>query len=233
MAVTLVLTRHGGTPLSHPEQHLGQHLDPGLSDEGRRAAAALGERLAGVAFDAVYASPLVRAVETARIVVGEREVSTDARLLEMDYGAWEGRTYGQICETDDEARDAWEADPASRRTPGGESGEDVAARVRSFLAEAIGEAERAGGGMQHAPGTRPPSEADRRIHAVGHSTTNRILLAVVLGSPLRDYRRTYVQTSCNLTVLRFEEGWPAPALLLVDNDVAHLRGTRGATWDAG
>ncbi len=237
MSVTLVLTRHGGTPLSRPEQHLGQRLDPGLSDEGRAAARALGERLAGVAFDAAYASPLTRAVETARLVVGDAGWHTDRRLLEMDYGAWEGHTYEQICATDDDAREAWESDPADRHTPGGESGNDVATRVRSFLAEAVGgaiaEDAVAGDGATAATPAAGGAPRDRRILVVGHSTTNRVLLSVVLGSPLRDYRRTYRQESCNLTVLRFDRSWSEPALLLVANDVSHLRGTRGATWDAG
>lgn len=236
MAVTLVLTRHGGTPLSRPEQHLGQRLDPGLSDEGRRAASALGARLSGVAFDAVFSSPLTRAVETTRLVVGDAPVRTDVRLLEMDYGAWEGHTYEQICRMDDDARDAWESDPAGRRTPGGESGNDVADRVRSFLRDAVGgdgAKPDEGGADTPTPGhaAMPRSVPDRRILVVAHSTTNRVLLAVALGSPLGDYRRTYVQESCNVTVLRFERSWDEPALLLVANDVSHLRGTSGATWD--
>jgi len=237
MAVTLVLTRHGGTPLSRPEQHLGQRLDPGLSAEGRDAATALGARLSGVGFDAVYSSPLARAVETTRRIVGDAPIRTDRRLLEMDYGAWEGHTYAQISEIDEDAREAWESDPADRKTPGGESGNDVAARVRSFLEEAVGDARvpRAGSAPGAAPVDRGTAAdvADRRILVVAHSTTNRVLLSVVLGTPLGDYRRTYLQTSCNLTVLRFDGSWNEPAMLLVANDVAHLRGMRGATWDPG
>ncbi len=222
-----MLTRHGGTTRSKPEQHLGQRLDVPLSDEGRAQAAALGRRLAGVGFDRVVASPLRRAVETARLVVPGREPETDARLLEMDYGAWEGLTYEQITARDGPARLLWEADPASLACPGGESGNDVAARVRSFLEAAI----------DGATTDREPAPAalddttDHRILVVGHSTTDRILLCVALGVPVRDFRRRFVQDPANLTVVRFGGPRGTGAQALVVNDVGHLRGLAGATWD--
>ncbi|MGZ6328995.1 MAG: histidine phosphatase family protein [Candidatus Limnocylindrales bacterium] len=225
--LTVVLTRHGGTTRSKPEQHLGQHLDVPLSDEGRAQAAALGRRLAGVTFERVVASPLRRAVETARLIVPVREPETDARLLEMDYGAWEGLTYEQVTARDGPARLLWEADPASLACPGGESGNDVAARVRSFLEAAIDGAE-AGA---PAGAAAPADTADHRILVVGHSTTDRILLCVALGVPVRDFRRRFVQDPANLTVVRFTGPRGSGAQALVVNDVGHLRGLAGATWD--
>ena len=229
--LTVVLTRHGGTTRSKPEQHLGQHLDVPLSDEGRAQAASLGRRLAGVAFDRVVASPLRRAVETARLIVPGREPETDPRLLEMDYGAWEGLTYEQIAARDGPARRLWEADPAGLACPGGESGNEVAARVRSFLEAAIDEVgpgdDEAGPGADAAPG----ATADRRILVVGHSTTDRILLCVALGVPVRDFRRRFVQDPANLTVIRFAGSRGTGGQALVVDDVGHLRGLTGATWD--
>lgn len=225
-----MLTRHGGTTRSKPEQHLGQHLDVPLSDDGRAQAAALGRRLAGVTFERVVASPLRRAVETARLIVPGREPETDARLLEMDYGAWEGLAYEQITARDGPARQLWEADPASLACPGGESGNDVAGRVRSFLEAAI---DGAGTDRAAAPaGAAAPADmADQRILVVGHSTTDRILLCVSLGVPVRDFRRRFVQDPANLTVLRFAGPRGGGAQALVVNDVGHLRGLAGATWD--
>jgi broad specificity phosphatase PhoE len=214
--LTLVLTRHGSTPRSDPEQHLGQRLDLPLSEAGRRAAQALGERLAGVSFDRVIASPLRRAVETAHLAVPERGIATDARLAEMDYGRWEGLTYGEIDAVDADVRRRWEADPAGLACPGGESGADVAARVGSFLDELVAWAAGDAG--------------ERRVLAVAHSTTNRVLLAVALGVPLREYRRRFVQSPANLTVLRFDASAGSGARLLVCNDVAHVRGLHGTTW---
>ena len=112
--LTIVLTRHGATERSHPEQHLGQHLDIDLSEPGRSAARALGRRLMGIRFDRVVTSPLMRARETARLVVADREAELEPRLMEMDYGEWEGLTYAEIEAQDGARRRAWEADPGPR-----------------------------------------------------------------------------------------------------------------------
>jgi broad specificity phosphatase PhoE len=211
--LTLVLTRHGATERSEPEQHLGQHIDIPLSDAGRAAAEALARRLEGVAFARVVASPLRRAQETAAIVALGARIETDRRLAEMDYGEWEGLTYEEIRERDAARRAAWEEDPERHACPGGESGADVARRVRSFLEDAV-----AGG------------DASRTL-AVAHSTTNRVLLAVALGVPVRDYRRRFRQEPANLTVLRFAGAAAEGAQLLLGNDMSHIRGIRGATWE--
>lgn len=128
--LTLVLTRHGLTDRSDPEQHLGQGIDIGLSAAGRAQAAALAGRIADERFDRIVASPLRRAMETAATVAGDRPVEPDPRLKEMDYGAWEGLTYAEIDERDAALRAHWVADPASLACPGGESGADVAVRAR-------------------------------------------------------------------------------------------------------
>jgi broad specificity phosphatase PhoE len=218
--LTLYLTRHGSTTRSEPEQHLGQRIDVELSEPGRQAAAALARRLEGVRFERVVSSPLRRARETAAICAPSGAVETDERLIEMDYGRWEGLTYEQIEARDGPARRTWEADPGSLACPGGESGDDVARRVRAFLEELIEWAEEQSG-----------SVADPAVLAVGHSTTNRILLAACLGVAVRDYRRRFRQDPANLTVLRFGGPRGSGAQLLTGNDVSHLGPRRGVDWD--
>ena len=66
-------------------------------------------------------------------------METDPRLKEMDYGGWEGLTYRQIEARDGAARREWELAPDRLACPGGESGNDVAIRVRSFLADLLAE----------------------------------------------------------------------------------------------
>lgn len=233
--LTLVLTRHGLTDRSEPEQHLGQRIDISISTAGRRQAEALARRLAPVRFDRVITSPLFRARETAAILAGGARTEADPRLREMDYGAWEGRTYQEIDERDSAFRREWELAPDRLACPGGESGNDVAARTRSFLADLLGEhgawharasfraaTSRSGTGGE--PGERP-------ILVVAHSSTNRILLCVALGTDVRDYRKRFVQAQANLTVLRWEVGdGPEDGKLLLLNDLAHLRGPRDTPW---
>ena len=234
--LTLVLTRHGSTPRSDPEQHLGQRLDLPLSDTGRAAARALGERLAGVPFDRVVSSPLARGRETASLVVPGVRFEIDARLAEMDYGRWEGLTYAQINAADAAGRRRWEEDPAGLACPGGESGDQVASRVRSLLADLLDWADGSGGGTgSEAPAGAPvggvsAAPVGPRVLLVAHSTTNRVLLAVALDVPIRDYRRRFTQAPANLTVLQFPGSLDEGARVLVANDVSHIRGIRGDTW---
>lgn len=221
--LTVVLTRHGSTPRSDPEQHLGQGIDIGLSPEGEAAARALAGRLDGVGFDRIVSSQLRRAVQTVEILAAGRAVEADPRLAEMDYGQWEGLTYAQIEARDLERRRRWEADPAEEHCPGGESGDEVAARVRAFLADAIASADSAGSDAreQDTRGSHA-RRANPRILVVAHATFNRILLCVVLGVPVRDFRRRFQQDPANLTILQFPGEVDAGALLLLANDTAHL-----------
>ncbi len=224
--LTLVLTRHGLTPRSLPEQHLGQRIDVELSDDGRAQAGALAARLAGVAFERIISSPLRRARQTAEILAAamrqSADLSVDRRLAEMDYGAWEGLTYAQIHERDGDRRRAWEADPAGIACPGGESADEVAARARDFLTDLLAEHVDRHGGEADAP----------PVIAVAHSSLNRILVCVALDIPVREFRLRFQQGQVNLTALRFEHGvGPSDARLVLLNDLAHVRPAETTPWE--
>jgi broad specificity phosphatase PhoE len=225
--LTLVLTRHGLTPRSNPEQHLGQRIDVELSDDGRAQARALAARLAGVAFERIISSPLARARQTAEIVaaaLGQRaDLSVDARLAEMDFGEWEGLTYAQIYERDGDRRRAWEKDPSGIACPGGESADDVAARARGFLEHLLAEhVDRHGGDTTETP----------PVLAVAHSSLNRVLVCVALDIPVREFRLRLQQGQVNLTALRFEHGvGPSDARLVLLNDLAHIRPADTTPWE--
>ena len=89
MKITLV--RHGQTDCNYEDVMQGRanHL---LNDTGRRQCQKLREKLKDVSFDYCYMSPLIRAVETAFILVGDRvETFPDSRLIERDLGEYEGK----------------------------------------------------------------------------------------------------------------------------------------------
>ncbi len=235
--LTLVLTRHGLTDRSVPEQHLGQKIDISINAEGRRQADLLRRRLAGTTFERVITSPLFRARETAEILAGRSApIEADPRLKEMDYGAWEGRTYAELYENDGANRRAWLERPDEIHCPGGESGADVARRAASFLEDVLDEHRRwmaraafraasASGGPGGSPG------ADHRVLAVAHGSLNRILLCVALDTDVRHFRQRFVQSQCNLTVLAFDDdAGPRQGTLRLANDTTHLRGPRDLPW---
>jgi 2,3-bisphosphoglycerate-dependent phosphoglycerate mutase len=89
----LVLVRHGETDWNAAGRLQG-HTDRPLSDYGRKQARRLAEELAGEKFDAIYASDLARARETAEIVGAQLHLTVvlDPDLREKDWGNWEGLT---------------------------------------------------------------------------------------------------------------------------------------------
>jgi alpha-ribazole phosphatase len=106
-------------------------LDIGLSPAGREHAARLAERVAKHSYDAVYASPRARAVDTAVPIAAERglEPVVDGELREIDFGELEGRSYDEIAQTDPDLYRAWMETPTQVRFPGGESFADVKSRA--------------------------------------------------------------------------------------------------------
>jgi len=216
--LTVILTRHGHTDRSTPEQYLGQRMQASLTDRGRKDADALAKRLEGVHLDRVISSPLGRAVETAQILAAHTgtKVETEERLTELDYGKWEGLTVEEIDSRFPGERALYEENPAFHEVGGGESGLEVAARLGAFVEDLLNWWQTQG--------------QDRTCLLVGHSSVNRILLAILLDVPMQNYRRRFQQDWANLTVLRWDTHKDGP-LLLVANDLSHSRGMSGATWD--
>ncbi len=127
VAVTgeLVIVRHADTDWTESGQHTGR-TDLALNEAGRAKALTLREALAARTFAAVWSSPLVRALETARIAgfaPAERE-----ELVEWDYGDYEGLTSAQIGERSP-GWDLWRDG-----CPDGEDANDVARRADAVLA---------------------------------------------------------------------------------------------------
>lgn len=82
----------------------------------------------------VYASPAQRCQCAAALLAGEAPVLTDERLLEMDFGAWEGQSWSDISR---EALDDWASDPFRYRPGGGENVETLIARVSAFWRDIV------------------------------------------------------------------------------------------------
>jgi broad specificity phosphatase PhoE len=217
IVLTLILTRHGHTVRSEPEQYLGQRIDAKLSVRGRRDARKLARRLETVEIQRVLTSPLARAWDTAAILAESHRVTVEAdpRLRELDYGGWEGHTSDEINVLFPGEYEIYDRDPAHHEVGGGESGTEAAARMWPVIDELVDWAEKA--------------RKERTCIVVGHSSSNRILLAMLMGGDLNDYRRRFDQDWTNLTVLRWPDRASGPKLLVL-NDQSHTRGVRGETW---
>lgn len=123
----LYITRHGETMRNAEYRVLGRTDDP-LSEKGRGQARELAENLKDVDIDLIFTSPLGRAKETAETVAKTKglEVIPDERLLEINFGKFEGVPGGSQ-EYQSAKREFF------KRYPEGESYFDIAYRVYDFL----------------------------------------------------------------------------------------------------
>lgn len=133
----LVVVRHGVTDWNREGRFQG-HLDPPLSDLGRREAALVAARIAAddlLRPVRIVSSPLARAAETA-VAIGTAAgvpVEPDDRLMEIGQGEWEGRTHAELAVADARRYRAWREAAGVRQPPGGESIDSATARVRAVL----------------------------------------------------------------------------------------------------
>jgi len=136
----LLLLRHGQTELSVQRRYSGRG-NPALTDLGRHQAEAAADyigRRGGIA--AVITSPLQRAYDTAAAAAKAlgKDVVVDDDLIETDFGAWEGLTFGEAAERDPQLHAKWLRD-TTVAPPGGESFADVQVRVRRACDRIIAE----------------------------------------------------------------------------------------------
>lgn len=209
MRVRLVLVRHGEVDANRSYHYLGRRDDE-LNATGLRQADALATALAGLDLDLVVSSPLRRALETARRVAAANhlQVDTDDRLVELDFGAWEGRSRREVVEQGEEIRtmvERWEADP-SLAVPGGESMLELRDRVVE-LADDL------------AAG-RPGST----VVVVSHMGPIKALLCAALDLPLDRARRIFLDPATVSVV-----DWGGKKVVRLVNGHTHL-GFADARW---
>jgi broad specificity phosphatase PhoE len=202
MTTRLLLIRHGATVLSAEDRFAGS-TDVELSDDGRSQARALGERLAVERIAAVYASPMHRTLETARLVTSVHglEPVPEPGLREIDHGRWEGLTRKEVEERFGPEYATWELDPFTFAPQGGEAGISVMARAVPVVRAIV---ERHGGAT---------------VAVVSHKATIRLVLASLLGIDARGYRDRLDQAPACLNVVDFKD--PVRARLMLYNDTSH------------
>jgi broad specificity phosphatase PhoE len=198
----VLLVRHGATQLSAEDRFAGE-VGVDLSDEGRFQASKLAERLADEPIDAVYASPLSRTLETARIVSAPHSLPIAQRdgLREISHGRWEGLTRREVEQSYPEEYTSWETDPFTFAPEGGESGVSVLARALPVMREIV------------------VAHQHQTVLVVSHKATIRLLLSSLLGFDARGYRDRLDQSPACLNVLEFRD--PVRARLMLFNDVSH------------
>lgn len=182
----IYLVRHGQTQFNAERRQQGR-LDSPLTALGRSQAAAVGrllQDLVGKPADwRLVSSPLGRAQDTAAII-GERlglAVETDPRVTEVSFGEWDGRLRDELAAEHPEvfARKDWQFS-----APGGETYEQVRARVGDWLADL-------------------PAEPERKVIVVTHGGAGRLLRGAFMGLSRED---TWAQEVPQDAVYRLANG---------------------------
>ena len=184
--LNIYLIRHGETAWNADNNRYTGRTDLPLTEKGWQQAEALRQQLNKINIDAVYSSPLQRAYTTAQIATGVDPIKDD-RLVEIDWGMWEGKTKEAFTAEDPALWNDWMRDPGKARAGGtGENGSDVVKRVDDFFASFY---------QRHKAGN---------YLIAAHNGVNRFYLAHQLGMPLKNYRRFFQENSA-LTMFTIEE----------------------------
>lgn len=176
--LNVYLLRHGQTAWNADGNRYCGRTDLPLTEKGLEQAYLAGAQLQNISFNAVYSSPLERAYRTAQIAGGGQEITTDERLIEADFGHWEGKPKEVFISENEQLWQNWCEDPI--QTKAGETGEsagEVIKRVDDFYSSLQ---------EQHAGGN---------ILVVAHNGVNRFYLAYKLGMPVKNYRKLVIDNS--------------------------------------
>lgn len=187
----LLLIRHGENEYTRTGKLAGWTPGVRLNATGQRQAQVLAEKLAKAPLEAIYASPLERAQETAAPLAAAKglEVRLAPGLGEVQYGAWQGQSLKRLARTK-----LWrtvQSVPSAMEFPGG--GETFRA-VQSRAVEAAEAIARA-----HPKGM---------VAAFSHGDVIKLVAAHYLGLPLDLFQRLMISTA-SITALRLGHGQPA------------------------
>ena len=181
----LYIMRHGRTDWNE-RQKLQGRTDIPLNDEGRRMAEKAREEIRDIPLDFCYCSPLLRAYETARIVLAGRDIPVirDGRLKEMSFGDYEG-IVDYFGNPDPPISVLFQKPEAYTASVGGaETFEELFARTGAFLREVVD----------------PLMKQEKDVLIVGHGAMNMSIISRIRGLPIKDFWSPGIE-SCKMVRL--------------------------------
>ncbi len=188
MAVSeIILARHGETEWNRAEVFRGR-TDIDLNETGRKEAELLAQYLGSLKVEAIYASPLRRALQTAEVVSGQHRLKVNIApgLIDFDYGQWQGLANQEVQDKYKELYAEWLNHPERVKMPGGESLDDVRERAVVVVDEII---------------ARHKSTAV----LVSHRVVNKVLICALLGLDNSHFWNIRQDTGA-ITIFAYERG---------------------------
>lgn len=181
----LYIIRHGKTEWNEIHKLQGR-TDIPLNEEGRVMAREAADRYKDIHFDICFCSPLVRARETAEILLEGRDVpiTFDDRLIEMSFGIYEG-VENSFAVGDCPVNVLFEHPEQYEPVPEGESLEQLYARTGEFIADVV----------------NPLLDEGKDVLIVGHGAMNSSIVCQIKGVPLKDFWSAGIE-NCKLMQLK-------------------------------
>lgn len=169
MAKRLLLVRHGEPEAEYKGRFLGA-TDVALSEEGLRQAAGVARAVHDFRPGLCLCSPLQRARQTATAIIAETglEIVIEPALREIDFGRWEGKTFGQIARDEPEAVDLWAQWSPGFSFPDGETLAGFQRRVEDLVGRLV-------------------DLPEETVLVVSHGGVIRAMICYLLGLAPRDY----------------------------------------------
>jgi len=181
----IILVRHGETEWNVKQVFRGR-IDIELSETGMKQAELLAEYLSNIKVEAIYSSPLKRALQTAEVIARYHRLNVEIvpALIDFDFGRWQGLSRREVKDKYKELYTEWLENPHQIRIPDGEGLDEVRKRTLGLVESIIAKHE----------GT---------AILVSHRVVNKVLICALLG--LDDSHFWNIkQDTCGITIFAYE-----------------------------
>jgi len=202
----IILVRHGETEWNVKEVFRGR-IDIELNETGIKQAELLAEYLSSTKIQAIYSSPLKRAVKTAETIAGYHKLDVEIApgLVDFDYGKWQGLPHQEVKDKYKELYALWVSHPDRVKIPAGESLNDVRKRAMSVVGDVI-------------------AKCKGTVVLVAHRVVNKVLICALLGLDNSHFWNIR-QDTCGITTFIYEN---ERFILTKHNDTSYLKPTQQA-----
>jgi len=197
----LILARHGETVWNVEKIYRGR-TDVNLDEVGIKQAELLGKYLSNWKLEAIYSSPLKRALDTANMVARYQKVGVHVAegLVDLDYGEWQSLPEQEVKRLYPALHYEWRNNPHKVKMPGGESLEDVRKRAIEVVNDVL-------------------SRCQGSILLVSHRVVNKVLICSLLGLDNSHFWNINLDVG-GITIFNYADG---RFVLTRHNDTSHLR----------
>jgi broad specificity phosphatase PhoE len=197
----LILARHGETEWNIEKIYRGR-TDVSLDEVGIKQAELLGRYLSNWELEAIYSSPLKRALDTANIIARYQKVGVHVAegLIDFNYGEWQSLSEQEVKRLYPTIHNEWLNNPHKVKMPGGESLEHVRRRAIEVVDDIL-------------------SKYQGNVVLVSHRVVNKVLICSLLGLD-NSHFWNIKQDVCGITIFNYADG---RFVLIKHNDTSHLR----------